>query len=89
MEIHNRIMAAITARIFNNHDLILETKIALYQAVVLPTFLYACDTSVSYSRHITILERTQQQAFTSNEEHPMDSSNIQPRNSYLTKRRCI
>lgn len=65
-EIQNRINAASRAfwklrdRVFDNHDLTIKTKIAVYRAVVIPTLTYGCETWVPYRRHIQALERFQQ-----------------------------
>ena len=65
-EIRSRINAASRAfwklreRVFDNHDLSLTTKLAVYRAVVIPTLLYGCESWVTYSRHVKDLERIQQ-----------------------------
>lgn len=65
-EIQSRLNAASRAywrlkeRVFNNHDLSIKTKIAVYRAVILPTLTYGCETWVPYKRHIKTLERCQQ-----------------------------
>ena len=45
---------------FQNHDLNLKTKTAVYRAVILPTLLYGSESWTSYRRHIKQLEQTQQ-----------------------------
>ena len=61
-EINNRISKASAAfgrlysRVWNQHDLRLQTKINVYNAVVLSTLLYACETWTCYRRHIKLLE---------------------------------
>ena len=48
-EIGSRINAASRAfwklreRVFDNHDLSLTTKLAVYRAIVIPTLLYGCE----------------------------------------------
>lgn len=65
-EIQNRISAASRAfwklktRVFYNHDLNLQTKFAVYRAVIIPTMLYGCETWVTYRRHLKALEQLQQ-----------------------------
>ena len=41
---------------FGNHNLTIHTKIAVYNAVVISTILYGCETWVPYRRHIRLLE---------------------------------
>lgn len=66
IEVRNRISAAsrsfwkLRNRVFQNHDLSLKTKTAVYRAVVIPTLLYGCETWVPYARHIKALERALQ-----------------------------
>jgi hypothetical protein len=66
LETRRRIHAACRAfwrlrhRVFENDDLFLDTKTAVYRAVVIPTLLYRCETWVPYTRHIKELECTQQ-----------------------------
>ena len=43
-------------RVFGNIDLTIHTKIAVYNAVVISTILYGCETWVQYRRHIKLLE---------------------------------
>ena len=62
-EIQNRIKQASAAfgrlrhRVFQNNNLHLHTKVAVYQAVCITTLLYSCEAWVTYSRHIKSLER--------------------------------
>ena len=41
---------------FGNKNLTIHTKIVVYNAVVISTILYGCDTWVPYRRNITLLE---------------------------------
>ena len=62
MEIQSRISAAATAynklrkRIFCNNDILSNTKINVYNAIIIPTLLYGCETWVTYRKHIKQLE---------------------------------
>ncbi|XP_068675589.1 uncharacterized protein [Montipora foliosa] len=62
MEIQSRISAAATAynklskRIFCNNDILSNTKIKVYNAIIIPTLLYGCETWVTYRKHIKQLE---------------------------------
>lgn len=62
-EIQNRIKQASAAfgrlrhRVFQNNNLHLHTKVAVYQAVCITTLLYSCEAWTTYSRHIKALER--------------------------------
>ena len=47
-------------RVFNNHDLRVDTKVAVYRAVVLSTLLYGSETWTLYRRHIRQLDRFHQ-----------------------------
>ncbi|KAI8496700.1 hypothetical protein Bbelb_253550 [Branchiostoma belcheri] len=66
-DIDNRICAAhaafgrIAKRVFLNHDLSLQTKIMVFQAIVLSTLLYGSELWVLYRSDIKRLERFQQQ----------------------------
>ena len=65
-EIENRINAAAAAynklnkRVFSNTDLSISTKIKVYNAVILPTLLYGCETWVTYSKQMKTLEKYHQ-----------------------------
>ena len=48
------------SRVFNDHDIRLETKIRVYESVVLSSLLYGCETWTMYSRHLKTLERFHQ-----------------------------
>ena len=67
MEIQSRISAAATAynklskRIFCNNDILSNTKIKVYNAIIIPTLLYGCETWVTYRKHIKQLETYHQQ----------------------------
>lgn len=62
-EITNRIRAAhcsygrLMRRVFLNHGLRTCTKLAVYQAVVVSSLLYGCETWTLYSRHLKLLEQ--------------------------------
>ena len=61
-EIQRRINLASSAfgrlskRVFGNQNLKIHTKIVVYDAVVISTILYGCETWVPYRRHIRLLE---------------------------------
>ena len=61
-EVHHRICCAggafakLRRRVFENSDLLANTKILVYKAVILPTLLYGAETWTTYSRHIRALE---------------------------------
>ena len=61
-EIQRRINLASSAfgllskRVFGNQNLSIHTKIVVYDAVVISTILYGCETWVPYRRHIRLLE---------------------------------
>ena len=42
--------------VFGNQNLTIHTKIVVYNAVVISTVLYGCETWVQYRRHIRLLE---------------------------------
>lgn len=71
LEVNNRIAAASRAfgslrkRVWQNHDLNLNTKLIVYRAVVLPTLLYASETWTPYRRHIKSLEKFHQRCLRS------------------------
>ena len=46
----------LSRHVFGNQDLTIHTKIAVYDAVVISTMLYGCETWVPYNRHIRLLE---------------------------------
>ncbi|KAK3871494.1 hypothetical protein Pcinc_023359 [Petrolisthes cinctipes] len=50
----------LSCRVFNNHALTMATKIMVFQAIVLSTLLYACETWTLYRSDIQSLERFQQ-----------------------------
>jgi len=64
-EIVRRIQAAsaafgrLRAKVWSRHSLRLDTKLALYRAVVLPSMLYALETTTLYRRHIRKLTSVQ------------------------------
>ncbi|XP_061924343.1 uncharacterized protein LOC133663674 [Entelurus aequoreus] len=61
-EVQNRIKQAsasfgrLRGRVFQNKDLKLHTKVAVYLAVVMTTLLYSCEAWTLYSRHLRMLE---------------------------------
>ena len=61
-EIQRRINLASSAfgrlskRVFGNLNLTIHTKIAVYDAVIISTILYGCETWVPYRHHIRLLE---------------------------------
>ena len=62
-EIDRRLQAAGTAigklqaRVFNNKDIYRNTKMKVYNAVVLPTLLYGSEAWVTYSHNLKSLEK--------------------------------
>ena len=46
----------LSKRVFGNKNLTIHTKIVVYDAVVISTILYGCETWVPYRRHIRLLE---------------------------------
>ena len=65
-EISNRIAKAsssygrLTKRVWSNRGLKLETKCAVYRAVVLSALLYGCESWTLYRRHVKTLEQFHQ-----------------------------
>jgi hypothetical protein len=47
-------------RVWSERGLIMETKCAMYKAVVLSTLLYGCKSWTLYRRHVTLLEQFNQ-----------------------------
>ncbi|XP_076031048.1 uncharacterized protein LOC143019264 [Oratosquilla oratoria] len=70
-EIQHRLKCAGTAfgrlrnRIFQDHDIRTDTKMAVYNAVVIPTLLYASETWTTYRRHLDTLEKFHQRCLRS------------------------
>ena len=62
-EIQHRLQSASAAfgrlrkRVFDDHDIQINTKILVYKAIVLPTLLYGSETWTPYRRHLKILEK--------------------------------
>ena len=50
------ILIRLSKRVFGNQNLTIHTKIAVYDAVVIPTSLYGCETWVPCRRHVRLLE---------------------------------
>ena len=46
----------LSKRLFGSQDLMIHTRIAVYDAVVISTILCGCETWVPYRRHIRLLE---------------------------------
>nr|KAG5705334.1 hypothetical protein BaRGS_011106 [Batillaria attramentaria] len=51
--------------VFNQHNIRLSTKLKVYNAVVLPSLLYGCESWTSYRRHIKQLEKFHMRALRS------------------------
>ena len=49
----------LSKRVFGNQNLTIHTKIVVYNAVVISTIIYGCETWVPYRRHIRLLESLQ------------------------------
>ena len=70
-EISNRIAKASSAfgrlrkRVWDDRGLKIETKCAVYRAVVLSALLYGCETWTAYRRHIKLLEQFHQRCLRS------------------------
>ena len=47
----------LSKRVWQSHSLRLSTKIQVYRAIVVPTFLYGAETWVLYRKQIRLLER--------------------------------
>ena len=47
-------------RVFGDQNIMIHTNIAVYNAVVISTMLYGCETWVPYSGHIRLLESSHQ-----------------------------
>ena len=65
MEIETRIKKAsvsydrLKKRLWDTSNISLKTKISVFQAVVISTLLYGCETWTCYRKHIKLLERFQ------------------------------
>ena len=65
-EVNHRISCASAAfgklrkRVFENKDILVNTKILVYKAVILPTLLYASESWTVYARHLKQLEKYHQ-----------------------------
>ncbi|XP_076067758.1 uncharacterized protein LOC143040564 [Oratosquilla oratoria] len=70
-EIQHRLKCAGTAfgrlrnRIFQDHDIRTDTKMAVYNPVVIPTLLYASETWTTYRRHLDTSEKFHQRCLRS------------------------
>ena len=58
----NSAFGKLRKRVFNNHDLRVNTKVRVYQAVVLPTLLYGSETWTTYRHHVKALEKFHQRS---------------------------
>ena len=47
----NQSFGRLRSRVWSSHDIRLETKLALYNAIVLSLLLYACEAWTLYARH--------------------------------------
>ena len=56
----NSSFGRLRSRVFKSHDIRLETKIKVYESVVLSSLLYGCEAWAMYSRHIKNLEKFHQ-----------------------------
>lgn len=65
-EIQHRLKCAsmtfgrLRARVFDNHNISVQTKLYVYQATVIPSLTYGCESWTTYRRHIRCLERYHQ-----------------------------
>ena len=50
------VFGRLSRRVLGNHNFTIHTKIAVYDAVVISTNLYGCETLVPYRRQIRLLE---------------------------------
>ncbi|XP_076033004.1 uncharacterized protein LOC143020466 [Oratosquilla oratoria] len=82
-EIENRLQAGHTAygrlstRVFKNKGLTTHTKVMVYNAVIVSTLLYACETWTLYSRDLKKLEQFHQKKTESNNENQMERLCVQ------------
>ena len=53
----NSAFGRLSMRLWNDHGIRLDTKVAIYKAVILTTLLYGCESWVLYSRHVVKLEQ--------------------------------
>ncbi|XP_064091612.1 uncharacterized protein LOC135205178 [Macrobrachium nipponense] len=58
----NSAFGKLRRKIFDDHDLRVNTKIKVYQAIVLPTLLYASETWTTYRRHVKALDKFHQRS---------------------------
>ena len=56
IDIASSAFGRLSKRVLGNQDLEIRTKVAVYDAVVISTILYGCETWVPYRRHIRLLE---------------------------------
>ena len=50
------VFGRLSKHVFGNHNLTIHIKMAVYDAVVISTILFGCETWVPYRRHIRLLE---------------------------------
>ncbi|KAK3886299.1 hypothetical protein Pcinc_009543 [Petrolisthes cinctipes] len=86
-DVENRMSAAhsaygrLSCRVFNNHALTMATKIMVFQAIVLSTLLYVCQTWTLYRSDIQSLERFQQYKLRPEPDHEEPQSCVIKTNS--------
>ena len=52
----NRAYGRLSSRVFHNRNITLTTKVMVYNAVVLSSLLYRCETWTLYRHHLRLLE---------------------------------
>lgn len=60
-----RAFSALRKRVWQNHDLQLQTKLGVYRAVIIPSLMYASETWTPYRRHIRRLDKFHQKCLRS------------------------
>ena len=53
----NSAFGRLSMRLWNDHGIRLDTKVAIYKAVILTTVLYGCESWVLYRRHVVKLDQ--------------------------------